>query len=90
MVPRSRAPLPADDPLPPQARPASEAAASAETIQGTVMQMIGDLTGVARWLPGASREDADRAALLLSALAAECAEAASMCWALGTGPEASL
>lgn len=70
---------------------AAEAASAAERaaggLQGTVAQVIADLAGIARWLPGVSRQDADRAGLLLTALAAECAEAASICRAIGTSQE---
>jgi hypothetical protein len=56
-----------------------------DDLQGSLTQTISDLADVARWLPCASPEDADRAALLLTALGAECAEAASMCRALVSG-----
>jgi len=58
-----------------------------DDLHGSLTQTITDLTGIARWLPYASPEDADRAALLLTALAAECTEAASMCRTLGTAQE---
>jgi hypothetical protein len=64
-------------------------ARTADDIQGTVVQVIGDLAGIAGWLPYAGPEDRDRAALLLTALSAECAEAATMCRSIGTGQERS-
>lgn len=77
----------------PRAEPAAGtglgAARTADDLQGTVVQIIGDLAGIAGWLPYATPQDADRGALLLTALAAECAEAAAMCRAIGTGQERS-
>ena len=65
--------------------PAESAGRPVDGLQGSLTQTISDLADVARWLPYASPEDADRAALLLTALAAECVEAANMCRALGSG-----
>jgi hypothetical protein len=79
-------------PAAPASSPSGDPAAgspgrSVDDLQGSLTQTIGDLADIARWLPCASREDADRAALLLTALAAECVEAANMCRAIGTGQE---
>lgn len=58
----------------------------ADDLRGTLQQALADLTGIAPWLPGATIEETERAAVILDQLSEETAEAAAMILALPSRP----